>query len=109
MQNLPKVKPDTAPVDIRLFGPRFSIGYDPSKFGIARGLRNAETAAQLRRLADRLDAGTVNLARAQYFQSADLKEWTTSGLYIEFEEFTGEADITEKSPAAPRKPIIELP
>jgi hypothetical protein len=102
-------EPDTAPVDVRLFGPRFQLSVDGRKLGIAHGLRNEHTAAQLRRLADRIDAGTVNLARVQYFQSADLQEWVTSGLYIEFEEFTGEGDITEKSPAAERKPIIERP
>lgn len=102
-------KPDTAPVDVRLFGPRFQLGVDGRKFGLALGLRNEHTAAQLRRIADRIDAGHINLARVQYFQSAELQDWTTSGLYLEFEEFVGEGDVTEKTADPARKPIIERP
>lgn len=101
--------PDTDNIDLRKFGPVFDIGVPPNKFGVALGLRNAETAAQLRRIADRIDAGLINLSKVQYFQNSELQDWTTAGFYMEFEEFTDEAQVTEKSAPAPRKPIIELP
>lgn len=82
---------------------------DATKFAMKRGRyrigvfeRSTVVAAELRRIADRMEAGEINIQKVQTGQQAADHEWVSCCLYIEFDE---KEPLPDRS--AP-EPIIKL-